>query len=447
MHPTTDALSMKRFAALQPEVSGRAEAPAVEKRAWLRRAVETVVVGLVPVAVALVLSLRLQHLFVYPFLFLFLGAVVVSSWFGGVGPGILSVLASTLCVTYFFVPPYRSFGVSPTAETYLVAFVICTVVAGWASAAKRRGEETLRQARNDLEARVIERTVEIQASNTELRERERQLRLLTEVIPQQIWSGTPDGAIDYCNSRLLEYVGCALETMRGEGFLATIHVDDRDRFRAVWRAARERGTPLEGEWRVRARDGQYRLFFTRALPLRKADGQVVRWYGTNTDIEDHKQAEDALLRTQAELAHLSRVLAMGELTTSIAHEMNQPLAAVVAHGYACLGWLDARPPDLAKAKRTAERIIADGTRAGAVLARIRTLFRKEAATRALVDLKDVICDLTIFLQDEARRRQVAIHTDLAADLPAVVGDRVQLQQSPRLPPVCFCRGRASFRSA
>jgi C4-dicarboxylate-specific signal transduction histidine kinase len=90
--------------------------------------------------------------------------------------------------------------------------------------------------------------------------------------------------------------------------------------------------------------------------------------------------------------------------------------------------LDASPPDVTKARRTAERIIEDGTRAGTVLARIRALFRKEPATRALVDLKDVICDLTVFLQDDARRRQVAIRTDLAGDLPAVVGDRVQLQQ-------------------
>jgi PAS domain S-box-containing protein len=385
-------------------------------------------IGIAPVAVALVLSLGLQHLFPYPFLFLFLGAVMVASWVGGMLPGLVSVLASTLCVLYFFVPPFRSFTVSPTAETYLVGFVICIVLASWASSAKRRREDALRQARDELEERVAERTAEIQTSNAELREREHQLRLLTEVIPQQIWSSAPDGAIDYCNRRLLEYVGCSLDEMRGDGFLETIHPDDRDRFREAWREALVNGMPFEGEWRVRGSHGQHRSFVTRALPLRRADGNVVRWYGTNTDIEDHRQAEQALLRTQGDLAYLSRVLTMGELTTSIAHEMNQPLTAVVTHGYACLGWLAATPPNLASARETAERIIEDGRRAGAILGRIRALFRKEPAIRAPLDMNEVIHELTRFLRDEAHRRGVSIHADLAADLPAVYGDRVQLQQ-------------------
>ncbi len=145
--------------------------------------------------------------------------------------------------------------------------------------------------------------------------------------------------------------------------------------------------------------------------------------------EEHEQShEQALLRTQAELAHLSRVLTMGELMTSIAHEMNQPLTAVVAHGYACLGWLAAAPPNMEKAHESAERIIEDGTRAAAVLGRIRALFRKEEVTRTTVDLNDVIRELALFLQDEATRRNVSIRVTLAADLPSVIGDRVQLQQ-------------------
>jgi PAS domain S-box-containing protein len=385
-------------------------------------------VGLGPVAVALVVTLDIQGLFPYPFLFLFLGAVIVSSWVGGMTAGTLSVVASTLCVTYFFIPPVRSFAVSPTAEAYLVAFVVCAVVASGASSAKRRGEKAVRQARDELELRVAERTAEIQKSNAELREREHQLRLMTEVIPQQLWSSTPTGTIDYCNRRLLDYVGGGAEEMAGDGLLDTIHPDDRERFQTLWRAALEAGTPFEGEWRVRGREGGYRLFFTRALPLRRADGQVIRWYGTNTDIEEHEQAEQALQRTQAELAHLSRVLTMGELMTSIAHEMNQPLTAVVAHGYACLGWLAATPPNMDRAHESAERIIEDGTRAAAVLGRIRALFRKEEVTRTTVDLNDVIRELALFLQDEATRRYVSIRMTLAADLPPVIGDRVQLQQ-------------------
>jgi len=310
------------------------------------------------VTVALVSSLWLQHFFPYPFLFLFLGAVIASAWMGGPLAGALSVVLSTLCVEYFFVPPYYSFTVSATAQSYLVAFAVCASVACWLSATKRASEAVMRQARRDLEVRVAERTAEINASNRELRERERELHVLTEVIPQQIWSGTPDGAIDYCNQRLLDYVGLSMDEMRRAGFLATLHPEDRDGFRQRWQAALSSGQPFEGEWRVRGAEGRYRVFFSRSVPLRRVDGRVIRWYGTNTDIEEHKKAERDLMRTQANLAHLSRAFTMSALTTSIAHEINQPLTAVVAHGYACLGWLDATPPDLARARQTTERIIA-----------------------------------------------------------------------------------------
>ena len=135
-----------------------------------------------------------------------------------------------------------------------------------------------------------------------------------------------------------------------------------------------------------------------------------------------------LMKTQAELAHLSRVLSMGELTASIAHELSQPLTAVVAHGNACVEWLSAAPPNLEKARQTAERIVRDGTRAGAVLSRIRALFKKEAPAKDWFDLNEAIHELTIFLRDEALRHHISIRTDLAPDLPKIKADRVQLQQ-------------------
>ena len=136
----------------------------------------------------------------------------------------------------------------------------------------------------------------------------------------------------------------------------------------------------------------------------------------------------ALMKTQMELAHLSRVLSMGELTASIAHEINQPLAAVVTHGHACLEWLSANPPNLEKARISTERIIQDGTRAGHVLSRIRAIFKKEAPAKNWVALNETIRELTGFLREEAERRQVLIRTELAPHLPKVKADRVQLQQ-------------------
>src|SRR5713226_352898 len=135
-----------------------------------------------------------------------------------------------------------------------------------------------------------------------------------------------------------------------------------------------------------------------------------------------------LMKTQAELAHLSQVLSMGELTASIAHEINQPLTAVVTHGHACVEWLSANPPNLEKAQQTGQRIIQDGTRAGAVLSRIRALFKKEAPAKDWLDINEVIHELTTFLRDDALRRRIAIRTDLVPGLPKIKADRVQLQQ-------------------
>jgi PAS domain S-box-containing protein len=380
------------------------------------------------VALSLGVTLLLQHLFPYPFLFLFFGAVMASAWFGGMGAGLFAVLISTLAVDYFFVPPYYSFAIKTTEEAYFAAFVICALVASWASSSKKRSEVALLETRDHLEMRVAERTAELEESNSELRRREHQLHLVTETIPQQLWSSTADGSIDYCNQRLLNYVGRTVDQMKGEAFLETIHPDDRENFRRLWQHALSSGQPFEGEWRVRGADGQYRWFFTRGVPLRDQEQKTLRWYGTNTDIEDLHKTEEALMRTQSELAYLSRVLSMGELAASIAHEINQPLAAVVAHGHASLGWLSANPPNVGKALQTTERIIQDGTRAGAVLGRIRALFKREAPAQEWVDMNEVIHELASSLRGEAKRRRISIKTALAFRLPKIRGDRVQLQQ-------------------
>ena len=247
------------------------------------------------VAVAFICTLLLQRFFPYPFLFLFFAAVMASAWFGGTGAGFFAVLVSTVVVAYFFVPPYYSWAITPTAVSYFAAFVVCALVVSWVSSARRHTEEALREARDQLEIRVSERTA-------------------------------------------------------------------------------------------------------------------------------------SLMRTQTELARLSRVLSMGELTASIAHEISQPLTAVVTHGQACLEWLSASPPNLEKARLTTESIVRDGTRAGAVIDRVRALFRKEAPVKDWTDLNEVIRDLTVFLRNEASARQVSLRTQLSPALPNVMADKVQLQQ-------------------
>jgi K+-sensing histidine kinase KdpD len=131
-------------------------------------------ISLLCVVAALLASLLLQRLFPYPFLFLFFAAVMASGWLGGMGPGLFAVLLSTLAVDYYFVPPFHSFAVNATDTAYFVAFVLSALAASWVSSSKSQSEEALREARDHLEARVAERTAELQKTITELRENERQ---------------------------------------------------------------------------------------------------------------------------------------------------------------------------------------------------------------------------------------------------------------------------------
>ena len=145
-------------------------------------------------------------------------------------------------------------------------------------------------------------------------------------------------------------------------------------------------------------------------------------------IEDQKRAEEALRRSQAEMAHVTRVMTMGELAASIAHEINQPLSAIVNNGSACLRWLAGDSPNLAEAREAAQDIIREGNRAGEVITRIRAFLRKTETEKAPIDINQTIRDVVILVRNDAEGKGVALHMELAANLPAVLGDRVQLQQ-------------------
>lgn len=350
------------------------------------------------------------------------------AWFGGTAPGMFAVVASTLAVDYYFMPPFHSLAVNTTDVVNFAAFIICALVSSWVSSTRKDTEDVLKDARDRLEVRVAERTAELEKSNEGLREREHQLRLLTEVIPQQIWSASPNGFIDYCNRRLLDYVGRTIAEIQGANFMGTIHEQDLENFNETWRSALLDGKAFEGQWRFRSSDGNYRTFFTRGVPLQDKTGKTIRWYATNTDIEEREKAEQALWQMRGELARLSRFLTMGELTASIAHEVDQPLTAIVTYGHAALEWLSANPPNVPEARQAAQRVIQDGTRAGAVLHRIRALFRKETPSKQWINLNDLIREMAKFVCDEAARLGISIRMDLAPNLTAVRGDRVQLEQ-------------------
>jgi C4-dicarboxylate-specific signal transduction histidine kinase len=146
------------------------------------------------------------------------------------------------------------------------------------------------------------------------------------------------------------------------------------------------------------------------------------------DITDRRRAEDDLREVQAELAHVARITTMGEMAASIAHEVNQPLSGVVINGNACLRWMAGDPPNMGEARDAVQRIIRDGKRASEVIARIRSLSRKGTPEKEPLDLNETIADVVAFAQGEVRRTRVTLRTDLAPELPRIVGDRVQLQQ-------------------
>jgi len=162
--------------------------------------------------------------------------------------------------------------------------------------------------------------------------------------------------------------------------------------------------------------------------LRDARGEPSTILETNTDIEATKRAEETLAQAQAELAHVSRLSTLGELTASIAHEVNQPLAAIVTSGEACLRWLAREDPQLDSVKRGVERMIGDGRRASDVVKRLRALSKKSALRRVPVNVTEFVDDALLLVQREIGMNRVQLKRDYAAGLPPVLGDRVQLQQ-------------------
>jgi len=145
-------------------------------------------------------------------------------------------------------------------------------------------------------------------------------------------------------------------------------------------------------------------------------------------VAERKQAEEALRQAQADLTHANRVSSMGELTASLAHEVNQPIAAAITDANTCLRWLSRDQPDLEEARAAASRIVQDGRRAVEIVNRVRLLFQKGTLQRELVDLNETIREMMLLLHSEATKFAVLVRTELAADLPQVMGDRVQLQQ-------------------
>jgi PAS domain S-box-containing protein len=250
-------------------------------------------------------------------------------------------------------------------------------------------------------------------------------------MPAMAFVSEADGSRVFVNRRWIEYTGLTAEEALGAGWQGVIHPDDLDRVLEEWRTGTAKGQPLDYECRMRRADGEYRWFHVRAVSLRDRHGNVTKWYAVATDIEDRKRAEEdrqRLRQLEMDLAHINRLNIMGELTASIAHEVNQPLSGVVSNGSACLRWLAGDAPDLEEARQAARHIVRDGKRAGEVIAHIRALTKRVGSPREKLDVNEMIREVIVIVADEAKRNSVTIHRQFADDLSPVAGDRVELQQ-------------------
>ncbi len=210
-------------------------------------------------------------------------------------------------------------------------------------------------------------------------------------------------------------------------FMARVHPEDRPAFeQALADAAREQGR-FEHEYRIVWPDGSIKYLQTVGQPD-SAEGRDLEFVGTVMDITERRQAEEALRDAQADLARAARLTTMGELLASIAHEVNQPLAAAATSGNACLRWLNRDEPDLASARDAAARVVRETHRAGDVIRSLRGLTRKSAPHLTKLDIHDAIEEVLVLTRGELQQHGVALHLDLSADDPPVLGDKVQLQQ-------------------
>ena len=268
-----------------------------------------------------------------------------------------------------------------------------------------------------------------------LRARELQLRLLVDTIPTMVWCTTPEGEPSYLNKKLMDYVGLTLNDLEApDGTRLTgaiesvVFPDDRPAVRANLEHSFRTGKHFSMKYRHVRADGVYRWVDGRAEPLRDADGRIVQWYGVLVDIDDETRMHETLRLAQDRLARATQAASLSELSASIAHEVNQPLAAVVTNSEAALRWLSAEPANIERTKATLDWIIRDATAAAEVVSRIRALFRQSPQTQTMVRINEVIGEVLRLMQAEISGKGVRIDAELVPDLPPIAADRIQIQQ-------------------
>jgi PAS domain S-box-containing protein len=261
-----------------------------------------------------------------------------------------------------------------------------------------------------------------------LLESEARFRLVADSAPVMIWMSGTDKLCTYFNKPWLDFTGRSLEQELGNGWADGVHPEDLRRCVSTYIQAFDRREAFRMEYRLRRHDGEFRWVLDIGAPRFNPDGSFAGYIGSCIDVTEQRRAEEQLHQAQADLARVTRVAAMGELAAAIAHEVNQPLGAVVTNGSASLRWLAGQPPNFEEAREAIARTVREATRASDVIRRIRALLQKGPPQMDRLDVNAVIREVLTLAGNELLRGGVAVRTDLAPDVPNVLGDRVQLQQ-------------------
>ncbi|MGR9172769.1 PAS domain-containing sensor histidine kinase [Rhizobium sp. KDH_Rht_773_N] len=263
-----------------------------------------------------------------------------------------------------------------------------------------------------------------------LQRSERHLQRLIDALPVHICSWTPAGEVSYVSRRYMRELGLSKANFEQLAKAALDLVHPEDRLEVQGRAAHciRAGEPFMMRYRRHGPDGLFHWTEGRFEPLRDQNGAIVEWYGLSIDVEDQVRVQDALRLAQQNLARASQAASLAELSASIAHEISQPLAAVISSSDVSQRWLSEQPPNIERAQKAVERISESAHSAVEVVGRIRALFKRSETTRDYTALDSVVREARDLMAEEALRRRVRMDVELERNLPPIAFDRVQVQQ-------------------
>jgi PAS domain S-box-containing protein len=261
-----------------------------------------------------------------------------------------------------------------------------------------------------------------------LRESESRFRSMADSAPLMIWMTDTAKSGVYFNKRWLDFTGRGMNQELGEGWAEGIHPEDLDHCLTTCKTAFDARESFNMEFRLRRRDGEYRWIADYGIPRYAPDGAFAGYIGSCMDISDGKRDELQLQEQRAELTHLSRVAVLGELTGALAHELNQPLTAILSNAQAAQRFLAQEPTSLSEVHEILKDIVEEDKRAGEVIRRLRALLKKGETQLQKLDVNDVVNDVFELARADCVSRGVTLQRDLALSLPEVRGDRVELQQ-------------------